>query len=589
MPTEIYSHECCHLFIVRNLIMLELAPLSLRDSPEIALFLSLLCGYAIGRIRFGPVQLGGVCGTLLAALLIGNLAPIVPSPAVKSFFFALFIFALGYAGGPQFFANLNAKGLRLGGFCLIEVSVVLMLVMLATWLFHLDQGTAAGLMAGSATESAVVGTAADAISKLPLDQAAIDTLQANVVTAYSITYVFGLVTIVVATSQFFPLLLKVNLRQEAEDLWQKMGGSETASSGVSQKALSDVIGNIYRVEKDSVFTVGDLEAAGDYVINVEKLKRHGKLIEATDGQGFQIGDLVLLTGRRENVLRCGELLGSEVDYVSGLNFVVEIRDVVFNRRDMIGATLTEIRRRVRKSGWADSVFLLAVIRQGTPLPLLPDLQLQQGDVIRLQGPPRDIVRVSDQVGKPLSSANETDLFFAGMGIVLGILVGGLGVKLGGVTFSLGTGGGALLSGLLFGWLQSLRPGIGHIPASAIELMKDLGLAMFIACVGLSSGPQAMALIKNYGVALPLMGILIALLPAVLSLLFGRFVLKLESPVLLGAIAGQQCSTPALSAVVNVAGNSTPLLGYTITYAISNIVLPLLGPLIVFMAGQIVPH
>ena len=117
-------------------------------------------------------------------------------------------------------------------------------------------------------------------------------------------------------------------------------------------------------------------------------------------------------------------------------------------------------------------------------------------------------------------------------------------------------------------------------------MKDLGLATFIACVGLASGPQALALIKKFGIALPLVGVAIAVVPASISLFVGHRLLKLEAPVLLGAIAGQQCSTPALSAVQNAAGNATPLLGYTITYAISNVVLPLMGPLIVALAGLV---
>ena len=162
--------------------MLESITSVLHQVPEMALFLALALGYGVGQIRFGPIQLGGVCGTLIAALLIGQLG-ITLDASVKNVFFMLFIFALGYAGGPQFFANLNAKGLRLGLLCLIEVVVVLALVLLATRFLGLDQGTAAGMMAGAATESAVVGTATDAISKLALPAARIAELQANVVTA----------------------------------------------------------------------------------------------------------------------------------------------------------------------------------------------------------------------------------------------------------------------------------------------------------------------------------------------------------------------------------------------------------------------
>ncbi|GHD69768.1 aspartate-alanine antiporter [Jeongeupia chitinilytica] len=563
--------------------------LLLQQNPAIALFLALTAGYAFGRVRFGPIQLGGVCGTLLAALLIGNFVEVQPAPGIKSLFFALFIFALGYAGGPQFFANLNAKGLRLGLLCAVEVAAVLALVMGATWLFGLDQGTAAGLMAGAATESAVVGTASDAVSKLPLAPDLIQKLQANVVTAYSITYVFGLIAIVIATSQLFPLLLKINLRKDADALLQQMGGLNNDDDDADLQAAPEVVGRIYRIDAAAGKRVADIEAGVDGKASIERVRRHGKLIDATPELVLQRGDAVLLTGQRDSVLACSPLLGPEVAHVAGLDFAVEIEDIVFNRRDLANRALGELRREFRRTGISDGVHLLEIRRLGEPLPLLPDLRLQPGDVVRLQGSPRDIAKVSAHIGQRIDKSDETDFTYAGLGIVLGILVGALGVKVGGVNFSLGTGGGALLSGLLFGWFQALRPGVGHIPASAIELMKDLGLAMFIACVGLSSGPQAMALVKSYGIALPITGVLIALVPATLSLLLGRFILKLDSPVLLGAIAGQQCSTPALSAVVNAAGNTTPLLGYTITYAISNIVLPLMGPLIIFLAGQIVVH
>jgi AspT/YidE/YbjL antiporter-like protein len=209
----------------------EIATL-LRRQPEIALFVVLAIGHAVGQIRFVPIQLGGICGTLIAALCVGQLG-IQLDDGVKNFFFMLFIFALGYAGGPQFFANLDAKGLRLGLLCLVEVVVVLALVLAATLFLSLDQGTAAGLMAGAATESAVVGTATDAISKLALPAADIRQLQANVVTAYSITYVFGLIAIVIVTSQVFPLLLRVDLRAEADRLWKTMGGGGKAVDAAS--------------------------------------------------------------------------------------------------------------------------------------------------------------------------------------------------------------------------------------------------------------------------------------------------------------------------------------------------------------------
>jgi AspT/YidE/YbjL antiporter-like protein len=143
-----------------------------------------------------------------------------------------------------------------------------------------------------------------------------------------------------------------------------------------------------------------------------------------------------------------------------------------------------------------------------------------------------------------------------------------------------------VSGLIFGWLRSRVPRIGSLPPAAAEVLKDFGLATFIAAVGLSAGPDAVKLIKEYGLILPIAGILISVVPAAVSLCIGHWGLKLAPPILLGAIAGQHCSTPALVAVTGVAGNSTPVIGYTITYAISNVLLPLLGPISVAVAGAL---
>ncbi|WP_437883101.1 aspartate-alanine antiporter [Pseudomonas sp. LRF_L74] len=552
----------------------------LQKQPEIALFFVLALGYAIGQIRFGPIQLGGICGTLITALAVGQL-DIHLADSVKNMFFMLFIFALGYAGGPQFFANLNAKGLRMGLLCLVEVAVVLALVLSATWWLQLDQGTAAGLMAGAATESAVVGTATDALSKLALPADTIRQLQANVVTAYSITYVFGLVAIVVITSQVFPLLLRVDLRAQADALWRTLGGG---SDDTGHSATPEMVGRIYNVAQGHGRTVGTLSAVSQGGAVIERVVRHDQELSVAPSLRLQTGDRVLVIGHRERLARVAELLGHELADTAGFEALVENTGVVLIRREHIGQPLLAL-----CDAMPDKVQIVGLSRGGHTLPLLPEMPLQRGDIIHLYGPASTIDEAVAVVGERVSVSVRSNISYASLGILLGVFIGGFSITLGEVPFSLGTGGGALLTGLAFGWYQARNPHRLSIPDDALNLMKDLGLATFIACVGLASGPQAIALIKQFGVALPLVGVAVAVVPACLSLFIGHRLLKLEAPVLLGAIAGQQCSTPALSAVQNAAGNSTPLLGYTITYAISNVVLPLMGPLIVALAGMLPAH
>ncbi len=563
----------------------------LRAHPEIALFLCLSIGYAIGQIRFGPIQLGGICGTLITALVVGQLG-VTLEAGVKNVFFMLFIFALGYAGGPQFFANLNAKGLRIGLLCLIEVVVVLALVMAATHFMRLDPGTAAGLMAGAATESAVVGTATDAISKLALAPEQIKQLQANVVTAYSITYIFGLITIVVVTSQIFPLLLRVNLREEADKLWKAMGGREE-DAGASA-AAPELVGRVYEVTADIGGTVGRLHARLQSSGSLQGLMRGGQKIGFDADTRLQQGDRLLIVGHRRAVVDMATAaagLGRESADTADFGLVLQSAEVVLRNKAANGLTLRQLSQARPGSTplVGGSVLVASVERGGRLMPLLPELQLQMGDKLQVLGTADELAPAVTALGEPVLKSIKTNIAFASIGIVLGVWIGMFSAKLGGIALSLGTGGGALLTGLVFGWYQAKHPSRLSIPEDALGLLKDIGLATFIACVGLASGPQAMGLVKQYGISLPLMGVAIAVLPAVCSLLVGHFLLKFEAPVLLGAIAGQQCSTPALSAIQSAAGNTTPLLGYTITYAISNVILPLMGPVVVAMASLVQVH
>ena len=198
---------------------------TLSGTPEIALFVCLALGFALGKVRIWKISLGGVAGTLVVAIFLGMFADIELNDQVKTIAFALFIFTLGYISGPTFFASLNRKSLKFATFTGIEVVSVLVITAAAILIMNLDVGTAAGLLAGGATESAAVGTATDAIGRLDLPADQIQTLQNNVGTAYSISYICGLITIVLLSSQFFPLIMRIDLRQEAAKLWKQLGGT----------------------------------------------------------------------------------------------------------------------------------------------------------------------------------------------------------------------------------------------------------------------------------------------------------------------------------------------------------------------------
>ncbi len=549
--------------------------------PVIALFVSLAIGYLIGKLRIGPVRLGGVCGTLLAALAIGQLG-IRISPDLKDSAFTLFIYALGFTAGPQFFANIRG-GWRYGIFSLIEVVCVTILVSMAIVLFKLDIGTATGLFAGSATESAVIGTASQAISHLAISPEQIEQLQANVATAYSLTYLFGLIAIVVFTTQLAPMLLKVDLRTEAQTLARKLGSEDDDDDQV--EGLPMFVARAFRAGALAGQTVGDLEKSWNWAVTIERVRRHKKVLQTDPSFLLNPDDIVIVHGRRNAVIAVQDFFGQEVPVPDGTSLALVTREVVLIRKEAFGRQI----RQLRQSASPDlkrGVFISNVRRLGQTIPALPGTVLHEGDVLTLYGQDKPVSRAVETLGKPLPKVGSTDFVFLGLGIVVGLLLGQFSLNIRGWELSLGSGGGALISGLAFGWLNMRNPARGGFPVPAAEFAKDFGLAVFIAAIGLSAGPDAIALILEYGLILPLLGLVVSFVPALVSLFIGSKLMKIDTPILLGAIAGQHCSTPTISALVSQAGNSTPVIGYTVTYAISNVLLPLMGPVIVGIAAAL---
>ena len=552
---------------------------ALAHHPEMALFMALAIGHLIGAIKIGPIQLGGVCGTLIVALILGQ-SGVRLDVDLKNIAFALFIFALGFTGGPQFFANIQ-QGWRFGALSLIEVVVVMTVVMTATAVLALNPGAAAGLLAGSATESAVIGTAAEAVTHLPISTEEATRLQGQIATAYSVTYLIGLITIVLFTSQIGPLLLRIDLKREAAALAERLGEGKGANVA---HALPEFVGRAYSAGPAAGLSVGELEAALGNNATVERIRRGEQVRDARPEDRLEADDVLLLVGRRAGVLEAAGRLGPETSVPDIFNMPLVRRDVVATSKAVAGRTIGELRA-LAPLDVQRGVFISRVRRMGHDIPALAGTQIQDGDLVELYGAERAVARAAAQLGRPVQAADKTDFIMLGVGILIGILIGLLGVTIAGIRISLGTGGGCLLSGLVFGWLATRRSGSWTFPSSAAQILKDFGLATFIAAVGLSAGPDAIRLIREYGLTLPVAGVLAALLPASASLFVGRKLLKIEPPFLLGAIAGQQCSTPAISALVTAAGNSTPVVGYTVTYAISNVLLPLLGPIVVGLAAK----
>jgi len=293
-------------------------------------------------------------------------------------------------------------------------------------------------------------------------------------------------------------------------------------------------------------------------------------------------DIVMIVGRRSALLGVQGQLGAEVPLPEGAQVAVTSKDAVLLNKQAVGQTVEQLRSLAAASALR-GVFIKSIRRIGRSIPTLPGTVVAKGDVVTLYGSEAAIDKAIAIIGQPLPATSKTDFVFLGAGIVAGLFLGGLSLKLGGLNLTLGTGGGALIAGLVFGWLHMRYPQRGSLPVPAAEFIKEFGLATFIAAVGMSAGPEAIRLIAQFGLILPVLGILISIVPGLVSLFVGSKLFHIEAPVLLGAIAGQHCSTPAITALVSQSGSTIPVTGYTVTYAISNVLLPLMGPIVVGIA------
>lgn len=425
----------------------------LKDHPELVLFASLALGYLLGKLRVGPLTLGGICGTLIVSLLLGAWTKAQVSDDVKTVFFALFIFALGYMAGPQFFRNLNKKSLRFFVLCGIELVCALGIAFgLAKW-FDLDVGTASGILAGAATESAVVGTATESIGKLSaLTAQQVSEYQGNVATAYTVCYLFGLITIVLYTSQIMPMMLRINLRDAARELWERTRSSGTLEPD-ERPALPTMVGRTYLVTTADGRTVGNLESALDERITIESVKRGSKVLTPSPDLRLTLSDLVLVVGRRAQTIEAGRLIGPETPGVPGLDSPLATEQVSITRKSNDGKTIDRIQRE-NPEFLSAGVYVTDVTRTGQELPANGDTVVHRGDVLTLVGARSGLNKLVAKLGSVVRN-DATDFIYLGLGIAAGSLLGQVVVKFGDVPLSLGTGGGCLVSSA--GSARATRP------------------------------------------------------------------------------------------------------------------------------------
>ena len=553
---------------------------TLQRYPELAIFLSLALGYWIGVIKLGSFSLGTVTGTLLAAILIGQLG-ITVSPHVKSIFFIMFLFAVGYGVGPQFVRGIATDGLPQAIFAVV-ISVLCLLSCYAVALIAgYGPGFAAGFLAGSQTISAAMGVATDAIGGLGLTPEQAKAMTDEMPVAYAVTYIWGTIGTGIILSMLGPKLLGVDMAAECKRYEREM--SAGAPPGGMQSAYRRLDIRAYKIgdRLPPGTTVGEAEARqSDTRLFVQRLRRDGKIIEFTPATVLQQGDVVGVAGKTEALIAVLGKYGNEVSDPELLDVPSEAVDVVVTNKAYDGKTLLEL----MKTDFARGVYLTKITRGATSvnIPILAQTKINRGDILRLAGPRSNLDAAVKNLGYADRPTNLTDMIWVGLGIVVGGLIGAIVIPVGGVPITLSTSGGALIAGIIVGWARGVRPTFGRIPAPALWFMNSVGLNVFIAVVGLTAGPTFIAGIKQAGFGLFLWGLAATSVPMLLAPLIGKYIFKFDPAINLGCCGGARTSTASVAMVADVAKSDIPMLGYTVPYAVSNTLLTMWGLVIVLM-------
>jgi putative transport protein len=554
---------------------------TLRSYPEIAIFLSLAAGYYFGSFTYKGLGLGAVTATLIAAVIIGQLG-ITISPPLKATVFLMFLFAVGYGVGPQFVRGIAKDGVPQALFAAVVCVFCLSAPFLAAKVAGYDVGSAAGLYAGSQTISASMGLATDAINRLGLPPEETKRLLDAMPVAYAVTYIFGTVGSAIVLALVGPALLGIDLEAECKRYEEEHGGKKAA--GGAGTAWHHYELRAFRVREGGMavgLTAREAEARipGERVF-VERIKRDGKIMDATADTVIQAGDVVAVAGRREVLVKLVGAGAEEVEDRELLAVPVEGVDVLVTNKEVDGKTLAQL----AEGPAARGVFLRRIVRgvTATEIPILPSTQVNRGDILTVVGRTQDTTAAAKALGVADRPSDIADVAFIGAAIAIGALVGAFVYKAGDIPLTLSTSGGALISGLVFGWLRSVHPTFGRIPSSTVWFMNSVGLNIFIAVVGISSGPGFVAGLQQLGFSLFLWGIVATTVPLVLAMYVGKYVFRFHPAILLGCCSGARTTTASLGMINDRAKSQIPGLGYTVTYAVGNTLLTVWGMVLVLL-------
>jgi putative transport protein len=575
---------------------------TLRQYLEIAIFLVLALGYFFGKFTFKGIGLGSVTATLLAGVLIGQIGITINQP-LKATVFLMFLFAVGYGVGPQFVRGVAKDGLPQAIFAVVQCIFCLVAPVVIARAAGYDLGYAAGLYSGSQTISAAMGLSTDAINRLGLAADQTKAMLDSMPIAYAVTYMFGTVGSAIVIAIFGPVLLRMDLAAACKDYEEKQGAGKKELGGAGSAWHRWEV-RAFKVKPGG--KVHGLRAAQAEAllpnarVFVLRVRRNGVIEDATADTVLQENDIVAVAGAREVLVNVagGSVKAAaaggdsttveddrawEVDDPELLNMPIEGLDVYVTNKEVDGKTLAELATQPSARG----VFLRKITRGAvaTSIPILPTTKINRGDIVNIIGRTQDISAATKFLGVADRQTDVADVAFIGISVAIGALIGAVVLKVSGVPLTLSTAGGALIAGLVAGWLRSVKPKFGRIPSSTVWFMNSVGLNIFIAIVGISAGPGFVNGLKTQGIGLFLWGALATTVPLILGMLVAKYIFRFHDALTLGIVSGARTTTASLGLVCDIGKSQVPALGYTVTYAVGNTFLTIWGMVLIMLLSK----
>lgn len=535
----------------------------LAENPLLLLFVVAALGYPLGRINIRGFRLG-IAAVLFVGLAIGALDSSLSLPSFSYLFgLVLFIYTIGLASGPSFFASFKRKGLRDNLFVLTMLLIAFALTLAGHFILSLDATFTAGLFAGSLTNTPALA------SVLELLSASSETIQSEPVIAYALCYPIGVIGVIVAIS-VMQRIFKTNYAEEAKSL-KDLGATGEHLESISVKV------NRSDIAQYSVEGWRELE---NWQVIMGRFKRGDTLDLVYPYTVLQVGDIVSLIGTKEALEKTASALGeTSFEHLEFKRDELDFRRIFVSNADVADIPLSELK--IPQLYGA----LITRVRRGDN-DYLPhaDMRLELGDRVRVVAQRDRMAKVTSFFGDSYKALSEIDFMAFSLGLSLGLLLGLIPIPLpGGTQFELGLAGGPLLVGLLLGYLGRTGPIVWQIPYSANLTLRQFGLILFLAGVGTRSGYAFVStLASGSGFSILLMGAVVTLTTAFLSLIIGHYVFKIPMSLLTGILAGLQTQPAVLGFASEQTGNDLPTFAYATVFPLATITKIILAQLLLII-------